>query len=170
MPPDLFAKTTLTENGLRSLLRLRGGLPDAHRFTAWKFLLRLPGNWSCFHEFVRKGPHPGCVASLAIRYPLRDRKLYRKTAVLTSALAHWSPIWAEAEFVPGWVFPFVVVFRQVRASTCSNVKLWLFSARLGIVLTDTHLSSNGRGLNDIVSVADEMIHAPTGMAGQCLMW
>lgn len=113
MNPDLFATTSLTGGGIRSLIRLNGGLPEAYRFTAWKFLLRLPGNSSCFLELLRKGPHPTALASLSTRYPLRDRRLFRKTAVLLSALAYWSPIWAEAEFVPGWLFPFVVVFQQV---------------------------------------------------------
>lgn len=120
MNPDIFATTSLTEGGIRSLIRLNGSLPEAYRFTAWKFLLRLPGNSSCFLELLRRGPHPTALDSLSTRYPLRDRRLYRKTAVLLSALAYWSPIWAEAEFVPGWLFPFVVVFQQVRKQTHSS--------------------------------------------------
>lgn len=59
-------------------------------------------------------PHiPAALASLSLRYPLRDRKSFRKTAVLISALAHWSPILAEVEFAPSWCYPFVVVFSQV---------------------------------------------------------
>ena len=110
----LFENTTLSAEGIRSLIRLRGGLPTEHRFTAWKYLLRLPANSTAFAELVAKGPHPAALASLATRYPVRDRKAFRKTAVLISALAHWSPILAEVEFVPSWVFPFVVVFSQVR--------------------------------------------------------
>lgn len=48
-----------------------------------------------------------------MRYPLRDRKSFRKTAVMISALAHWSAILAEVEFAPSWCYPFVVVFSQV---------------------------------------------------------
>ncbi|CAM9842751.1 unnamed protein product [Laminaria digitata] len=109
---SLFDNTTLSGEGIRSLIRLRGGLPPEHRFTAWKYLLRLPGNSAAFAELVARGPHPAALASLATRYPVRDRKAFRKTAVLISALAHWSPILAEVEFVPSWVFPFVVVFSQ----------------------------------------------------------
>lgn len=113
--PAPFVHTSLTDDGMRSLVRLRGGLPDAYRFTAWKYLLRLPGNSLAFHALVHMGPHPAALASFATRYPLRDRKAFRKMAVLISALAHWSPVLGEAEFVPGWVFPFVVVFEQVRS-------------------------------------------------------
>ncbi|CAM9502399.1 unnamed protein product [Ectocarpus sp. 6 AP-2014] len=108
----LFETTTLSEHDIRSMLHLRGGLPVEHRVTAWKFLLRLPGNSKQFAQLVSRGPHPTALASLSIRYPLRDRKLFRKAAVLLSALAHWSPILAEVEFVPSWLFPFCVVFGQ----------------------------------------------------------
>lgn len=109
----LFETTTLSEHDIRSMLQLRGGLPVEHRVTAWKILLRLPGNSKQFAQLVSRGPHPTALASLSIRYPLRDRKLFRKAAVLMSALAHWSPILAEVEFVPSWLFPFCVVFGQV---------------------------------------------------------
>lgn len=99
---------------MRSLIRLRGGLPTEHRVTAWKYLLKLPCNAAGFAQQVAQGPHSAAMTSLATRYPVRDRKLFRKTAIVFSALAHWSPILAEVEFVPGWVFPFVVVFSQVR--------------------------------------------------------
>lgn len=110
---SLFQNTTLSDESIRSLIRLRGGLPTEHRFTAWKYLLRLPCNSADFAQLIARGPHPAALASLAARYPVGDRKLFRKTAVLISALAHWSPILAEVEFVPSWVFPFVVVFMQV---------------------------------------------------------
>lgn len=113
MTASLFANTTLSEQGVRSLIRRRGELPKEHRLTAWKYLLQLPGNASTFYSLLQKGPHPAAVASLATRYPMRDRTLFRKTAVLISALAHWSPVVAEVDFVPGWVFPFIVVFQQV---------------------------------------------------------
>lgn len=59
-------------------------------------------------------PHdPAALASLSMRYPLREQKSFRKTAVLISALAHWSSILAEVEFAPSWCYPFVVVFSQV---------------------------------------------------------
>lgn len=112
---SLFTNTTLSDEGIRSTIRLRGGLTAKHRVTAWKYIFRLPGNSTSFYDFLAIGPHPAAVSSLATRYPLRDRKLFRKMAVLISALAHWSPIWADAEFAMAWVFPFVVVFGQVRA-------------------------------------------------------
>lgn len=109
-------RTTLTDDGLRSFIRLRGCLPSDHRVTGWKYLLRLPGNSTAFHDLVSRGPHPR-VANLASMYPVYNRRLYRKTVVLMSALAHWSPIWAEAEFTLPWLFPFVLLFGQVKTQT-----------------------------------------------------
>lgn len=119
---SLFDNTTLSEEGIRSLLHLRGGLPTEHRFIAWKFLLHLPSNSKQFAELISRGPHPAALASLSVRYPLRDQKLFRKTAVLISALAHWSPILGDVEFVPSWVCPFVIVFSQVGASIFTYIR------------------------------------------------
>lgn len=113
---SLFDGTSLSEDGVRAFLRLRGSLPTEFRATAWKFLLHLPGNSKQFAHLVSRGPNPAVLASLSVRYPLRDRRILRKAAVLVSALAAWSPIMVEVEFVPAWVFPFVVVFSQVRCS------------------------------------------------------
>ncbi|CAM9730208.1 unnamed protein product, partial [Ascophyllum nodosum] len=107
-----LTQTSLSEDSIRSLIRLRGSLPSDHRVTAWKYLLRLPGNSRAFHELLSRGPEPTVVANLASRYPVRNRKLFRKTVVLMSALAHWSPIWAEVEFAIPWTFPFVLLFGQ----------------------------------------------------------
>ncbi|CAM9246577.1 unnamed protein product [Hapterophycus canaliculatus] len=109
---SLFDGTSLSEDGIRALLRLRGSLPAEYRATAWKFLLYLPGNSKHFERLVSRGPNAAVLASLAERYPIRDLRILRKTAVFVSALAAWSPIMAEVEFVPSWVFPFVVVFSQ----------------------------------------------------------
>lgn len=111
-----------TRDRLRSLIRLHGRLPASYRFTAWKYLLQLPGNASSFRDLVRKGPHPAAVASLAVRYPLRNCQLFRKLAVLNSVVAHWSSVLGEAEFVPAWLFPFVVVFQQVRSRVILKYK------------------------------------------------
>lgn len=111
-----YASPALSEESIRSLIHFRGGLPVEHRMIAWKYLLQLPSNSGAFTRQVSKGPYPAAFASLSERYPLRDRRLFRKMAVIVSSLAHWSPILADVEFLPSWVFPFVVVFFQVKTS------------------------------------------------------
>ncbi|CAN0275311.1 unnamed protein product [Discosporangium mesarthrocarpum] len=97
---------------VQAFLRLRGGLPENYRISAWKTLLHLPANYERFAELVRLGPHSVALDGLQKRFPLRDRIVFRKVAVLMSALAHWSPLLSEVEFSPAWVFPFAVVFGQ----------------------------------------------------------
>ncbi|CAM9630859.1 unnamed protein product [Choristocarpus tenellus] len=102
---------SINSKSVQALLYLRGEIPDDYRVVAWKALLSLPANSGSFKELIRRGPHPLAVATV-VRYPLRDRKVARKLTVLVSALAHWSAVFGVAEFVPSWVFPFVVVFGQ----------------------------------------------------------
>jgi hypothetical protein len=47
---------------------------------------------------------------VAVRYPLRDSRLLRRLSLVSSALAHWSPLAAELEYLPAVVFPFLLVF------------------------------------------------------------
>eukprot|EP00752_Nemacystus_decipiens_P006940 g6230.t1 len=107
---SLFDNTTLSDEGIRSLIQR--GLPSEYRLVAWKYLLRVGSNAKEFGRLVALGPHSAALASLSMRYPLRDQKSFRKTAVLLSALSHWSPILAEVEFAPSWCYPFIVVFSQ----------------------------------------------------------
>jgi hypothetical protein len=50
------------------------------------------------------------VADLTERFPIADRSLLLRLQRVASALAHWSPIFAEAAVVPGMLFPFVKAF------------------------------------------------------------
>lgn len=54
---SLFDGTTLSEEGIRSLIKR--GLPSEHRLVAWKYLLRLGGNATEFGRLVALGPHSG---------------------------------------------------------------------------------------------------------------
>lgn len=54
---SLFDNTTLSDEGIRSLIRI--GLPSEYRLVAWKYLLRLGGNAKEFGRLVALGPHSG---------------------------------------------------------------------------------------------------------------
>jgi hypothetical protein len=115
-PPHALAKTLgrqveLTVSRLRALVETSGELPAKHRSLCWRYLLRLPGNEAPFAALVAKGPHPA-YCDLGARYPLRDSRLLRRLGLVLSALAHWSPIVAELEYVPATVFPFVLAFEK----------------------------------------------------------
>ena len=53
--------------------------------------------------------HPS-FADLEARYPLRDSRLLLKLQLVLSALAFWSPIGGEIEYLPSTAFPFVAFF------------------------------------------------------------
>lgn len=54
---SLFDNTTLSDEGMRSLIKI--GLPSEHRLIAWKYILRLGGNAKEFARLVALGPHRG---------------------------------------------------------------------------------------------------------------
>lgn len=55
---SLFDNTTLSDEGIRSLINKRG-LPSEYRLVAWKYLLRLGSNAKEFGRLVALGPHAG---------------------------------------------------------------------------------------------------------------
>ncbi|KAG5185634.1 hypothetical protein JKP88DRAFT_162613 [Tribonema minus] len=96
---------------LRALLRAHGAFPAPHRPLAWRLLLSLPRNRAAFAALTARGPHAAAARHIAQRFPLRSRRDAAKLTALASALAHWSPVFGEAENVPAVVFPFLRAFR-----------------------------------------------------------
>ena len=91
---------------LRNLLYTYGEYPGNHRLAMWRKLLSLPNNEEAYAVLLSKGTHPA-FAELPRRFPTADRLLLARLQRVASALAHWSPICAEAVVVPGMLFPFV---------------------------------------------------------------
>ena len=94
---------------LRNLLDAYGEYPSKYRLLVWRKMLRLPNNEEAYEALAAKGIHPA-VADLTERFPIADRSLLLRLQRVASALAHWSPIFAEAAVVPGMLFPFVKAF------------------------------------------------------------
>ena len=101
----------LSATKLRSLLKAYGEFPSKHRALIWRFLLKLPDNAQAFDALAKKGPHPA-FADLHNKYPVRNQRLFAKFKACLSAVAHWSPIFGEVEYLPSLAFPFVVVMRD----------------------------------------------------------
>jgi hypothetical protein len=115
MPPFRLARRVggiekpLNMRRMQALLATRGALPKKYRTLVWRFLLQLPENQELFTQLLAKGIHPA-YQDLPARYPLRDSRVLRKLQLVLSALAYWSPICGELEYLPSTVFPFVLVF------------------------------------------------------------
>jgi WD40 repeat protein len=94
---------------LRNLLHAFGEFPAKYRLLTWRKMLRLPNNEVAYEALADKGIHPA-IADLPDRFPISDRTLLARLQRVCSALAHWSPIFAESPIVPGMLFPFVKAF------------------------------------------------------------
>lgn len=95
---------------LRQLLQHYGEYPGQYRGFIWRFLLQLPNNRAAFEGLYSQGMHP---ALAALHRTVGDwsAQMYGKVERVVSALAYWSPIFGEAEFVPGLLVSLASVYR-----------------------------------------------------------
>ena len=77
----------------------------------WKTLLKLPENYESYASLIERGIHPAFV-DLIKKYPVKSQKCIRLLERTLSALAHWSPVFAEADYLPLLIFPFVKLFQN----------------------------------------------------------
>ncbi|XP_053349532.1 TBC1 domain family member 31 [Clarias gariepinus] len=101
----------LNKKRLQALLRSFGEYPAKYRMFIWRSLLQLPENHAVFSSLTDKGLHSAYLC-LQERYPIKSHKLQRGLQRVLSALAHWSAIFAEAEYLPLLAFPFVKLFQN----------------------------------------------------------
>ncbi|XP_035386959.1 TBC1 domain family member 31 [Electrophorus electricus] len=101
----------LNKKRLQTLLRTFGEYPAKYRMFIWRSLLRLPENHAAFSSLTEKGLHSAYL-SLHEHYPIKSPKLQRGLQRVLSALAHWSAIFGETEYLPLLAFPFVKLFQN----------------------------------------------------------
>lgn len=92
-------------------LRKNHRFVDKHRAITYKYLLELPGNLLGFKRLLREGVHD-CTKMLASKYPIKNVVLLEKMKVVHSLLAHYSPVFGEAENIPSLIFPLVSVLGE----------------------------------------------------------
>ncbi|KAM6968049.1 TBC1 domain family member 31 [Aplochiton taeniatus] len=101
----------LNKKRLVALLKAFGEYPAKYRMFVWRSLLRLPENHAAYSSLTDKGLHSAYL-SLQHAYPIKNHKLQRGLQRVLSALAHWSAIFGEAEYLPLVAFPFVKLFQN----------------------------------------------------------
>ena len=101
----------LNREKLLSILKGYGEYPAKYRVFIWRSLLELPENHSAYSSLLEKGTHPAYI-SLHQQYPIKSRKLLRVLQRALSALAQWTPLFGEMQYLPGLVFPFVKMFQN----------------------------------------------------------
>ncbi|KAJ8394642.1 hypothetical protein AAFF_G00044450 [Aldrovandia affinis] len=101
----------LNKRRLQTLLQTFGEFPAKYRLFVWRSLLRLPENHSAFNSLTGKGAHSAFL-TLHQRYPIKSQKLHRGLQRVLSALAYWSAIFGETDYLPLVAFPFVKLFQN----------------------------------------------------------
>ncbi|KAL4510153.1 hypothetical protein ABPG72_010346 [Tetrahymena utriculariae] len=96
----------LDREKLREFLSRFGYFPEKHRVIVWNYLLKLPTNYEAFDNLARKGLHPNYL-NLKSTFPIQSDKLYYRTQRILSCLAHYCPVFAQLDYMPAFVFPFV---------------------------------------------------------------
>ncbi|KAJ7360430.1 hypothetical protein OS493_015531 [Desmophyllum pertusum] len=101
----------LNQARLKSILQGYGEYPAKYRMFIWRSLLKLPENHAAYSSLVDKGTH-NAFARLHEEYPIKSRKLLRVLQRSLSALAHWSAIFGEVDYLALLSFPFVKLFQN----------------------------------------------------------
>ncbi|CAH1269669.1 TBC1D31 [Branchiostoma lanceolatum] len=96
---------------LLSILKGFGEYPAKYRMFIWRSLLKLPENHAAYSALLDKGVHSSYVR-LHEHYPIKSQKLLRVLQRTLSALAHWSPIFGETDYLALLAFPFVKLFQN----------------------------------------------------------
>jgi len=106
----LDPKTSQLNHGqLKKILSVYGEYPEKYRILVWRFLLQIPMNKEAFSNLLKKGTHPA-FKDLHKKYPIESHKLFARLERILSCLAYWSPIFAEVDYFPEFVFPFIKMF------------------------------------------------------------
>jgi hypothetical protein len=121
----------LNYDRLKSVLKKYTEYPDKYRTIIWKYLLSLPMKKTLFESYIKGDIHPA-FKDLYKTYQVKSYRMYNKLARVCSALAHWSPLFAEISYLPDLVFPFVktikhddlVLFEVVMSFLIQHCQLW----------------------------------------------
>ena len=95
---------------LRGLLESYGSFPERHRRLVWTHLLRLPMLGEAYAATMRASLARGIVQGFAEVAAIRDGRLAARTERVLGCLAAWCEPLSAAEWLPGFVFPFVALF------------------------------------------------------------
>ncbi|BFZ13052.1 hypothetical protein BsWGS_16091 [Bradybaena similaris] len=101
----------LNKDRLLTILKGYGEYPAKYRAFIWQKILHLPDNFSAYAALVDKGVHPA-YSKLHEVYPIKSQKLFRVLQRILSALAYWSPVFGEAQYLPSFAFPFVRLYQN----------------------------------------------------------
>ncbi|XP_050509804.1 TBC1 domain family member 31 isoform X3 [Diabrotica virgifera virgifera] len=96
---------------LKFILKEYGEYPENYRIKIWERLLDLPNNVGSYNNVIN---HKTIIAFVDLhkKYPLEDKLFLTSLKKLLSNLVTWCPFFANVEYLPVFVFPFVKVFHN----------------------------------------------------------
>lgn len=101
-------KEELRMERLIPILKEFGEYPEKHRVLIWATIMKLPGNRGAFASLSNE--EGGC-GDLLRKCALADKGKASLLRTAVACLARWAPFLGECGFLPGFAFPFVVVFQ-----------------------------------------------------------
>lgn len=106
-----YNKGMMKYDKLKNILRQYNEYPEKYRILIWRFMLSLPLNKSSFESYLKKGIHPN-FTNLDERFPVKSAHNFNKLVRILSALAYWCPVFAEIDYLPQIVYPFVKIIKN----------------------------------------------------------
>ncbi|XP_050301171.1 TBC1 domain family member 31 [Anthonomus grandis grandis] len=112
---DLCTKVQLDNvlevDKLKSIIKEYQEFPEAFRATIWEKILKLPNNVRQYNSIVN---HMGVAAfeDLQKTFPLEDKGSIRCLRQILSNLAAWCPFFAQVDYLPCFLYPFIKVFHK----------------------------------------------------------
>jgi hypothetical protein len=100
-------------------------------------LLRFTENYDSYASLIEQGTHKAYV-DLAKKYPVKSQKCIRLLERTLSALAHWSPIFAECDYLPLLIFPFIKLFQNNQV-ICFEIIATLISKSVFLIGIYSHI-------------------------------
>ncbi|KAL3287505.1 hypothetical protein HHI36_001975 [Cryptolaemus montrouzieri] len=95
---------------LRSILKEYGEYPEAYRTMIWEQLLQLPYNNSVYDGII-KSKVQTTFKNLDREYPIENRS-FKSLKSLLNNLVTWCGFFANVQYLPVFVYPFVKVFQN----------------------------------------------------------
>ncbi|KAH6570797.1 hypothetical protein BASA60_007519 [Batrachochytrium salamandrivorans] len=99
----------LNRRKLSRFLTHYGEYASQYRTLIWRFLLKLPENRAGYEALLDQNVHPN-FRDFRKLFPLKSDRQAKAMERVLSCLAFWSPIFANLDYLPAMVFPFVTLF------------------------------------------------------------
>lgn len=104
-------KRELNMKRLMPILKEFGEYPEKHRILIWSTILKLPANKNAYVALASKVTRGRLASNILTSFPLADKSKASLLAMMIDCLLQWCPLLIQSLFLPGLIFPFLMVFQ-----------------------------------------------------------